>query len=485
MSESGDVDGERELPAGWAWAELGDLLHRIEAGKSFTCEPRRALLDEWGVIKVSAMTWGAFDPDENKAVPAGRDVNPAYEITSGDLLVSRANTKSYVGAPVLVGVCRPKLLLSDKSLRLIPRDCVSKRWLVHFLRSPGARAYVEAKASGTKDAMRNLSQDALRRMPVALPPLAEQYRIAEALEEQLSRIDSGAATLAQARKRLEGLRKRTLVSAVPDEVPSSWKMATVEDAGTIELGRARHPDWHHGPEMRPYLRVANVFEDRIDTADVMEMDFSGVWEKYRLEPGDVLLNEGQSPHLVGRPALYRGVPKDVAFTNSLLRFKATAGVLPEWALLVFRRHLHAKRFMREVRITTNIAHLSSKRLKKVEFPIPSLDVQKQLVQRCEELLSGIAAMDRQVTIGLRRANALKSALLRRAFTGGLVGQDSDDEPASVLLARIASDRASQPKRSRKAKAPAQRTAESSASAPAPTPTPTPTPALAVQQEFDL
>ncbi|WP_399888361.1 restriction endonuclease subunit S [Streptomyces sp. BBFR51] len=429
------------------------------------------------------MTWGAFNPDENKAVPSGREVNPAYEISSGDLLVSRANTKAYVGAPVLVGACRPKLLLSDKSLRLVPRDCLSKRWLVHFLRSPEARSYVEAKASGTKDAMRNLSQDALRRMPVALPPLAEQHRIVEALEEQLSRIDSGAATLRQARRRLEGLRKRVLVSTVPDEVPESWRMTTVESAGTLELGRARHPDWHHGPDVRPYLRVANVFEDRIDTTDVMEMDFSGIWERYRLEPGDVLLNEGQSPHLVGRPALYRGIPEGVAFTNSLLRFKANADVLPEWALLVFRRHLHAKRFMREVRITTNIAHLSAKRLKKVEFPVPPLDVQKRLIQRCDELLSGIAAMDQQVGTGLKRGDALRAALLRRAFTGGLVPQDPAEEPIAVLLDRIAAERAAtpKPKRTRKAatKAPAPRAADVVA------PKPTSSPVLAVQQEFEL
>ncbi|MGW7260003.1 restriction endonuclease subunit S [Streptomyces sp. NPDC054834] len=483
------VDGERELPAGWAWATLGDLLHRIEAGKSFTCEPRPAQPDEWGVIKVSAMTWGKFDADENKAVPKGREFDPAYEIHPGDVLVSRANTKAYVGAPVLVGACRPRLLLSDKSLRLVPSESVSKRWLVHFLRSPEARVYVEAKASGTKDAMRNLSQEALRGMSVPLPPLAEQHRIVEALEEQLSRLDAGTATLHLTRRRLDGLRKTVLVSSVPDELPASWKMTTVEGAGTIELGRARHPDWHHGPDMRPYLRVANVFEDRIDTADVMEMDFSGVWGKYRLEPGDVLLNEGQSPHLVGRPALYRGVPEDVAFTNSLLRFKAADGVLPEWALLVFRRHLHAKRFMREVRITTNIAHLSAKRLKKVEFPVPPLDVQKRLVQRSEELLSGIAAMEKQVIQGMRRAGALRAALLRRAFEGELVAQQPDDESAATLLARIVAQRAAEPKpkRARKAtakkpaKAPAPRAAEASG----PAPEPTPAPALAVQQEFDL
>ncbi|MFJ4663599.1 restriction endonuclease subunit S, partial [Streptomyces olivaceus] len=294
---------------------------------------------------------------------------------------------------------------------------------------------------------------------------------------------SGVSTLLASRKRLEGLRKRVLVSAIPDKLPGSWRMTTVDDAGTLELGRARHPDWHRGPEMRPYLRVANVFEDRIDTSDVMEMDFSGVWEKYRLEHGDVLLNEGQSPHLVGRPALYRGIPENVAFTNSLIRFQAGDDVLPEWALIVFRRHLHAKRFMREVRITTNIAHLSAKRLKNIEFPVPPLALQKQIVQRCDELLSGIAVMDQQVETGLRRAHALKSALLRQAFTGGLVPQDSEEEPAAPLVARIAAERAAQPKprRARKTtvKPPAQRVADATA------PEPTAAPALAVQQEFEL
>ncbi|CAL9565887.1 restriction endonuclease subunit S [Streptomyces sp. enrichment culture] len=401
----------------------------------------------------------------------------AHEAVEGDLLLASLG-ETLPRVAILPKLDEPAIVKADViRARLHPE--VSTKWVYYALLAPQTRAHAGALIKGV--GRPRLGMAAMRAIPVPVPPLAEQYRIVEALEEQLSRIESGAATLTQARRRLEGLRKKVLVSLVPDEVPPSWKMTTVESAGTLELGRARHPDWHHGPNMHPYLRVANVFEDRIDTADVMEMDFSGVWEKYRLESGDVLLNEGQSPHLVGRPALYRGIPTDVAFTNSLLRFKAGDGVLPEWALLVFRRHLHAKRFMREVRITTNIAHLSAKRLKKVEFPVPPLDVQKQLVQRCEELLTGIAAMDRQVSIGLRRADALKASLLRQAFTGGLVAQNSDDEPAPILLARIATERAAQPTAKRTRQALAQRAAESAD----PAPEPTPAPALAVQQEFDL
>ncbi len=236
--------------------------------------------------------------------------------------------------------------------------------------------------------------------------------------------------------------------------------------------------------MRPYLRVANVFEDRIDATDVMEMDFSGIFGKYKLHHGDVLLNEGQSPHLVGRPALYRGVPENVAFTNSLLRFQAHEDVLPEWALMVFRRHLHAKRFMREVRITTNIAHLSAKRLKAVEFPIPPLPVQKQLVARCDELLTEIAAVDTEAERSLRRASALRKALLRNAFSGRLTPQNPDDEPAATVLDRIRAERAAQPKpkRTRAREVPVAREA---AAATTPALKPSETPCTSTQQELPL
>lgn len=236
--------------------------------------------------------------------------------------------------------------------------------------------------------------------------------------------------------------------------------------------------------MRPYLRVANVFEDRIDISSVMEMDFSGIFEKYRLHKGDILLNEGQSPHLVGRPAMYRGVPENVAFTNSLLRFQAGPGVLPEWALMVFRRHLHARRFMREVRITTNIAHLSSKRLKVVEFPIPPLEIQKDLVQRCEELLSGTEAIGREVDRAAQRADALRSALLRKAFNGNLLPQNPTDEPATTFLARIAAERdAAKPARKTKRAARPRKTAAAAKATEAAAPAPTPAPVTTVQQEL--
>lgn len=174
--------------------------------------------------------------------------------------------------------------------------------------------------------------------------------------------------------------------------------------------------------MRPYLRVANVFENRIDTTDVKQMDFSGVFDRFKLEPGDVLLNEGQTPELLGRPAIYRGEPSGVAFTNSLLRFRAGPNVLPEWALIVFRRHMHFGRFTRESRITTNIAHLSAGRFKTVEFPIPPLTEQKNLIDLVEDHLSRVDSVLATYSTTSRRLIRLRQAELNMKF--GLRGDDT-------------------------------------------------------------
>ncbi len=172
---------------------LGELVSDISAGKSFGSATAAAGDSEWGIIKVSAMTWGTFDASQNKAV-AGDRVDPRFEIRPGDLLVSRANTSEYVGASVLVGEVRPRLLLSDKSLRVTPRSGVNVEWLWRALQAPSARQQISSLATGTKDSMRNISQLSLRavRLPSA-DPAAQQAAL-----DDFANIERSAARLSRA-----------------------------------------------------------------------------------------------------------------------------------------------------------------------------------------------------------------------------------------------------------------------------------------------
>jgi type I restriction enzyme S subunit len=123
--------------------------------------------------------------------------------------------------------------------------------------------------------------------------------------------------------------------------------------------------------MRPYLRVANVFEDRIDASDILRMNFEPEEAAiYALKFGDILLNEGQSPELVGRAAMYRNEVPGACFQNTLIRFRAGPSVVADYALLIFRHFMHAGVFHQIARWSTNIAHLGLERFRALAFPLP-------------------------------------------------------------------------------------------------------------------
>lgn len=229
------------------------------------------------------------------------------------------------------------------------------------------------------------------------------------------------------------------------ELPEGWCWARIGSVGRVQLGRQRAPVHHSGPNMRPYLRVANVFEDRIDISDIMTMNFTeSEFNLYRLVYGDILLNEGQSPHLVGRAAMYRDEVQGACFTNSLIRFQASSGVVPKFALIVFLGQLHLGRYIRIAQITTNIAHLSAGRFADVEFPLPPWAEQMRIVDEVDKILTFINATSSDLSSGLTRISRLRQSILKWAFEGRLVDQDPNDEPASVLLERIRAERAANP-----------------------------------------
>lgn len=206
---------------------------------------------------------------------------------------------------------------------------------------------------------------------------------------------------------------------VPDIIYCSPSLiAEGEEAGAIEFWLLGEPNDHVTFHKYPSLWTANVFEVRSDLTDGKEMNFAPEEQKtFRLEYGDILLNEGQSPHLVGRPAMWRSEIKGACFQNTLLRFRASAAVLPAYALIIFRAQLHARRYMTIAKITTNIAHLGAQRFAAVEFPLAPLAEQHRIVAEVDRRFSVLDQVEATVNSSLRRCGQLRQAVLKRAFGG--------------------------------------------------------------------
>lgn len=170
-----------EIPVAWAVLPLGDVLHGIDAGWSPQCLSSSASQGEWGVLKVSAVTSGQYLSSENKALPPSLSPRPDLEVKPNDIVLARANgVLELVGRSVLIRSTPPRLMLSDKLLRLRPKTgLVLGSFLNLILQSESVRSRLLATTGGSH--MRNISQQALRELQIALPPLDEQSMIANAI----------------------------------------------------------------------------------------------------------------------------------------------------------------------------------------------------------------------------------------------------------------------------------------------------------------
>lgn len=495
MNDAQDADQEDDrwaIPESWVWSSMGEIAEVVGGGT-----PPTGDLENFGgdipwitPADLSGYREKTIARGARNITQRGLDGSGARLMPAGAVLFSSRAPIGYVAIasnPVSTNQGFKSFVLGAN---LLPD------YVYYYLRR--ARNLAVARASGTT--FLEISGAKTRTIPIPVAPVREQSRIVAEVENQLTRLDAGVQALRRVQAQLKRYRASVLKAAcegrlvaqdpndepadqllrrilkerrrrwetervermkvrrsnvanddwkaryveplAPDteelpHPPRGWVWASVDQVGEARLGRQRSPKHHFGRYMRPYLRAANVFEARIDTTDIKEMNFEPEeYERYRLQDGDILLNEGQSPELLGRPAVYRGEVPGACFQNTLVRFRCYLGLYPDYALLVFRTHLHCLRFKKIAQITTNIAHLGLERFVKIEFPLPPMEDQARIVAESNRRLSTVDDLHSSVDSNSRRASRLRQSILKAAFSGKLVPQDPTDEPASVLLDRI-------------------------------------------------
>ena len=190
-------DGLFELPESWQWDRFVNVILSSEAGWSPQCEKREREGNEWGVLKVSAVSWDVFKPHENKALPSKLEPRSQHEVKVGDFLISRANTLELVAKSIVVEDSPPKLMMSDKLIRLHLSENVERRFFNIFNNCSTARGYYAKEASGTSSSMRNVSRECILKMPVPVPPVEEQKRIVSRVDQLMTLCDDLEAKLRQ------------------------------------------------------------------------------------------------------------------------------------------------------------------------------------------------------------------------------------------------------------------------------------------------
>ena len=167
-----------ERPNRWSLGQIRNFINNITAGASYSGENKKQLVkDEIGVLKVSAVTKGIFDPLEYKAVKKDIIKKEIVNPLKGDLLFSRANTLELVGATCIVHENHDNLALPDKLWKIHTKEERLRKVFLHYvLRNKDVRKSFLSIATGSSGSMLNISMDKFKSIEIPLPPLELQLR---------------------------------------------------------------------------------------------------------------------------------------------------------------------------------------------------------------------------------------------------------------------------------------------------------------------
>ncbi len=164
---------------------LREVIKDLQNGWSPKCLDRPVQGNEWGVLKLGAVSYGIFDPMANKALPKDTKPRLDYEVKKGDVLISRSNTLALVGAAAFVDTDIERITIPDLIFRVIWKDNSPVRgdYLATVLQTPILRAQIESSANGTSPTMKKVTKPALLNLEIPLPPLDVQKEIMRRVEE--------------------------------------------------------------------------------------------------------------------------------------------------------------------------------------------------------------------------------------------------------------------------------------------------------------
>ena len=369
------------------------------------------------IEKVTGVLLGLGSPSDVRSTKT--------RFTAGDVLYGKL--RPYLSKVLIAptdGVC------STDILALRARDGVSAKYVYYRLRSGDFVAYASANSKGVN--LPRVSPKVVGEFPVSLPALDEQERIVARIEELMSDVDAGSADTEVAQRLVGRCRQaarnhltlggvsRGLDADGKPVLPDGWQWSSIGGiAALVQYGTSAKADLTVTEV--PVLRMGNI-KDGVLVADELKYMPDG-WEgvdDFRLEQGDILFTRTNgNPALVGKSAVYRGVPDNAVFASYLLRVRLDASkAVPEFVIHCLNSAF-GRAYIASVVSQVGQANVNGSKLKRFPIPLPPLDEQEKLAGRADDLLLSLDAIEADVVRSLRRAESLRQSILKSAFSGQL------------------------------------------------------------------
>lgn len=384
------------------WTETGTPIIRIEnlnGGDQFNCFPGHA--------------------------------NPRYHVGKGDLLFGWSGNRGTSFGP-FVWPREGLHYLNQHIFKVNPSRC-SPRWLYWCLKA--VTNYVEQQAHGMIG-MVHVTKGKLGASPVPVPPDDQQEAIADFLDRRVAMINALIAKQGELLSLLEQKRSVAAFFAITKGlrpgapmrdsgiewiglVPAHWQVVRLRHVAKVQSGIALGRKTDEPTTQIPYLRVANVQDGRLDLAEVKTIAVTqSEARRFRLQAGDVLMNEGGDNDKLGRGAIWHGEIEPCIHQNHVFAVRPH-GVEPEWLTAVTGCD-YAKRFFEtRAKQTTNLASISSSNLREVPIVMPPVHERREILRHLQQQVAALNLMRDKAEHAISLLREHRAALITAVVTGNL------------------------------------------------------------------
>lgn len=460
------------LPPSWEVTKLGDIALWSSGGT-----PRSGTPEFYGGdipwVVTGDLTDGPVRATVQTITELGLARSSAKLVPAGTVLVAM-----YGASIGRVGIASVPLTTNQAIANAqVHADAASPEYILYYLLSQ--RNALAAAGKGA--AQPNIGQGVLKAWPIPVAPRIEQDRVVAAIEEQLSRLDAGVEGLKRAQQNLKRMRDAVLQAAVTGQlVPHSrnedvagmlkdiaqqrrttWASATAKpyrepaDPGSFPLSVPEH--WRiaslesltsptrvicYGILMPkedvrdgvPYVRVKDMKGWSIDLAGLKRTspEIAANYARASLETNDLLAIRGS----YGRVAIVPPALSGGNITQDSARIAAHQ-LIDHRYLLYYLGGSVANRYYQRVARGVAVKGVNIGDLRTMPVPVPPREEQAAIAEEVERQFTVLDQIEKAVQVNLRLAATLRSSVLAVAFSGALVQQNPDDEPAVVTLERIA------------------------------------------------
>ncbi|KAF5419409.1 MAG: type I restriction enzyme, S subunit [Candidatus Methanocomedens sp.] len=436
-------------------------------------------------------TLGDYYIDESKY-----DELEAFSIHPGDYIVSCSGT---IGKISRLPEDTEPGIINQALLRIrIDERIIAHRFFQYLFKSMYLQSKILVDSRGT--GMKNLAGvKELRKIHFFLPPLLEQRAIVSKIEQLFSDLDNGIENFKKAQEQLKIYRQAVLKNAcegklVPteaelacvegrdyepadvllarilkerrekwngkgkykepvvsdtsglSELPEGWRWTNMECTGEVSGGLTKNSKRNKLFQQMPYIRVANVYADKLKLEDIANIGIKeSEIERVLLEKGDLLVVEGNgSLDQIGRAALWEGSISPCVHQNHIIKVRFNPTKIAKYILLWLLSKKGRKEITNVASSTSGLYTLSISKVASLFVPLPPLAEQRRIVAEVERRLSLSDKMEATIAESLQKAEALRQSILKKAFEGKLLNEKEleearnalDWEPVEKLLERI-------------------------------------------------